>query len=436
MDDNKRKQIRTLVQSKAPETNMLVAKILIIFSAICFLMWLVFEFGILKSKGNIVLVTLIGIPLLFVTVSVLCLIKKGKGKYFQYIFIILLAIFWFELEVMSGYKSRLLLPVFLLISLKYYNKNFTVFTFIVSEIVLLATVFCNAYIYADTGFIDLNTVRLDTTYAIKIQGFLYNNIIMLKPDSGMLLKNGLQLIFFPNTIFLSILFVIALRFMKQNLFNLLAVEDLASSEAEHKLALANLKTKVMLSQVKPHFIYNTLTSIAYLCMTDPQKAKKLTIDFSSFLRNNLDTLNDTGITFCSFESELDHIKSYLNIELVRFEDLLTVEYDTQDTMFSVPVLSIQPIVENAVKHGISKKVGGGTLKISTYEVENGHHIVIEDDGIGFDPTVPPNDGKEHIGIENIKNRLSMMGGTVSFESAVGKGTKVTVFIPNEVGLAS
>jgi sensor histidine kinase YesM len=150
--------------------------------------------------------------------------------------------------------------------------------------------------------------------------------------------------------------------------------------------------------------------------------------FAEYLRNNLSTLEETGLI--SFETELAHIKTYLEIEKIRFEDTLEIEYDVKCVDFSLPVLTVQPIVENAVKHGTSKKRGGGTVTISTEEDKEAYIIKIADTGCGFDPTKPKNDGKRHVGIENVRQRLlNMCGGTLSIESEAGKGTLATIIIP-------
>jgi sensor histidine kinase YesM len=124
------------------------------------------------------------------------------------------------------------------------------------------------------------------------------------------------------------------------------------------------------------------------------------------------------------------VKTYLEIEKIRFEDTLEIEYDVKCSGFSLPVLTVQPIVENAVKHGTSKKRGGGKVTISTDENKESYIIEIADTGCGFDPTKPKNDGKRHVGIENVRQRLfNMCGGTLSIESEVGKGTLATIIIP-------
>ena len=184
----------------------------------------------------------------------------------------------------------------------------------------------------------------------------------------------------------------------------------------------------MLSQIQPHFLYNTLNSIYQLCETNPMRARALVNSFSEYLRNNLSSLEDPGLI--QFATELSHVNTYLDIEKVRFEDTLDIEYDIKCVDFSLPVLTVQPIVENAVKHGTSKKRGGGTVKIVAEEDNENYIITVSDTGCGFDPAKPKDDGKRHVGIENVRQRLSnMCGGTLKIESTVGVGTLATIIIP-------
>ncbi len=188
------------------------------------------------------------------------------------------------------------------------------------------------------------------------------------------------------------------------------------------------RTALMMSQINPHFMYNTLTTIASLCEIDPRQAKTLTIEFSSFLRQNLDTM--TSSELIPFEQELRHVGCYLKIEKARFKDKVNVVYSIDCKNFAVPALTIQPLVENAVKHGITKKRGGGTVKISTYHKEKSYVIEIKDDGVGFD-TEMVLANNDRIGINNVRSRLKeMCGGTVEIKSMVGVGTRITVEIPD------
>lgn len=196
--------------------------------------------------------------------------------------------------------------------------------------------------------------------------------------------------------------------------------------------LIQSRISVMLSQIQPHFLYNSLNTIRYLCTEDPEKAEKAVIDFASFLRGNVDSLNSTGLI--TFEKELDHVKHYLSLEKYRFGDRVNVVYDINVDKFFVPPLTLQPIVENAVRYGITKKEEGGTVMIRTSETESDYEIVICDDGIGFDinNVKIKDDNRTHVGIENVRKRLQdQCSGSLTIESIPGKGTKVVLKVAKE-----
>ena len=194
--------------------------------------------------------------------------------------------------------------------------------------------------------------------------------------------------------------------------------------------LYEAKVSVMISQIQPHFMYNALTSIAMMCQIDPDTAQEATVTFADYLRGNMDSLKQTKPV--PFETELEHLKKYLYIEKLRFANLLNIEYDIQTTGFYLPLLSIQPLVENAVKHGVGMKEDGGTVKISTRETETSYEVVIEDDGVGFDVNEQKDDGRSHVGMENTKKRLhDMCGAQVVITSVIGEGTTARVILPKE-----
>ena len=194
--------------------------------------------------------------------------------------------------------------------------------------------------------------------------------------------------------------------------------------------LYEAKVSVMVSQIQPHFMYNALSSIAMMCTLDPETAQEATVTFADYLRGNMDSLKQTAPV--PFETELGHLKKYLYIEKLRFADMLNIEYDIQATDFKLPLLSIQPLVENAVKHGVGMTEDGGTVKISTRETDDAFEVIVEDDGAGFDVNEKKDDGRSHVGMENTKKRLhDMCGGNVVITSEIGKGTKATVILPKE-----
>ncbi|MBR1559782.1 MAG: histidine kinase [Clostridia bacterium] len=189
--------------------------------------------------------------------------------------------------------------------------------------------------------------------------------------------------------------------------------------------ISRQQASIMMLQMRPHFICNTLTGIYYLCEEDPEEARQVTLDFTNYLRKNFTAIakEDT----IPFEEELEHTRAYLNVEKVRFEDRLIVEMDTPCTDFRLPPLTLQPLVENAVKYGASPKGGPLLLSIRTRKRPDGCEIVVEDSGPGFQP-VKSDD--PHIALDNIRERLSMMcSGTLEISSSNEYGTTVTVFVP-------
>jgi two-component sensor histidine kinase len=198
--------------------------------------------------------------------------------------------------------------------------------------------------------------------------------------------------------------------------------------AEKEKEMMEDRVKIMLSQIQPHFLYNALSTIQSLCHEDPEAAERATAEFSEFLRGNMDSLSqDKPI---AFEKELDHVKHYLAMEMLRFPDKLKVEYHIETVLFRLPTLTLQPIVENAVRYGITKTKKGGTICISTQEEPHAYMIKVEDNGAGFDPEAPHADGRTHIGIQNVRQRLQEMSqGTLEIKSTLGKGTIAVITIP-------
>ena len=192
--------------------------------------------------------------------------------------------------------------------------------------------------------------------------------------------------------------------------------------------LTERRIAVMVSQIQPHFIYNTLGTIRYLCMTDPEKAAEVVQTFSMYLRGNLGELNNHAPIRIS--REMEHVQHYTSIEKMRFPDM-EIEFDLRSGEFFLPALSVQPLVENAIKHGLMKLETGGRVVVATYETETDYWVSVTDDGVGFDTKIQI-DSDKHIGIYNIRKRLeSMCGGTLLIERAPGKGTIARIQIPKE-----
>ncbi|MDO4273654.1 MAG: histidine kinase [Eubacteriales bacterium] len=191
--------------------------------------------------------------------------------------------------------------------------------------------------------------------------------------------------------------------------------------------LADSRIEIMLSQIQPHFLYNTLTTIRQLCDVDPKEAKQAIREFSLFLRANMEFLKSKEPI--PFEQELFYAKNYLELEGRRFQSRLKVVYNISTVDFFVPPLTLQPIVENAVRHGVLRREEGGTVTVCTVETEEEYRISVEDDGVGFD-SGDVKDGRSHIGIQNVRERLEILcKGKIEIHSVRGIGTTVVISIP-------
>ena len=223
------------------------------------------------------------------------------------------------------------------------------------------------------------------------------------------------------------------------LYVLYNVEQIKLSSEKDKmlvvkeLELVESKNAIFLSQIQPHFLYNVLNSIYSLCDSDPEKAKLAIVDFSKYLRTNLDSLKRKELI--SFEEELNHVKAYLRLEKLRYNDLLEVVYDIKANNFKLPVLSVQPLVENAINHGLFGKENGGIIYIKTKEEDEYFEIRVIDEGLGFNENELFDPNRSHTGIDNVKSRLKITcNGTLEISSIKGVGTVATIKIPKEKNL--
>ena len=191
--------------------------------------------------------------------------------------------------------------------------------------------------------------------------------------------------------------------------------------------LEESRATAMALKISPHFISNTMSSIVALCHTDAQQAGELAAKFARYLRDNYTDMTDAAMI--PFSEELEHIRNYLAVEQVRFVGL-RVEYDIQAERFLLPTLTVQPLVENAVRHGISKRPdASGTVKISSFETETDYVIRIADDGAGYHPAPEP-DGKKHVGIANARTRLTLLcAGELTITDQAGQGAVCEIRIP-------
>lgn len=190
------------------------------------------------------------------------------------------------------------------------------------------------------------------------------------------------------------------------------------------------QASILVLQMRPHFIYNTMTSIYYLCEQDPQKAMKTIDDFTNYLRKNFSAVAKRGTI--PFSEELSHVRTYLEIEKTRFEGNLFVDFDIPYTAFRIPPLTLQPIVENSVKYGVDPELNPLHITISTREVDSGSEITVSDTGPGFpeNQEYEKDDREPHIALNNIRERLTLLcDGTLTITPGEEGGTVVKIFIP-------
>ncbi len=193
----------------------------------------------------------------------------------------------------------------------------------------------------------------------------------------------------------------------------------------HQQEIASQRSSIAVLQMRPHFIYNTMTSIYYLCDQDSELAKKVTMDFAIYLRKNLTAIASENAI--PFSEELEHARAYLAVEQAQFEDALLVDFDTPYIEFRVPPLTLQPIVENAIKHGMDPDSGLLHIWVRTKETDSSNEVIVEDDGPGFDPAIADD---PHTTLANIRQRLNMMcGGKLDIKHRADGGTIVKVTVP-------
>ena len=258
------------------------------------------------------------------------------------------------------------------------------------------------------------------------KGFLLSMVIyIMAPLAALFASLNHYGISYTNTACLLAVIVSFTEYMYyQNVRSVERRENLLVREKE----LEDMRIRIVLSQIQPHFIFNVLNTIYYLCGKDVKQAREAISSFSDYLRANMAAIHQEVPV--SVSQEMSFVEKYLYLEKLRFGEELNIEYDLQGGNFYLPALSIQPIVENAVKHGTGAKLDGGTVRIATREEKDAFVVTVSDDGVGFDPEKDLSDGREHVGIRNVRERVQKMcGGSLSITSREGEGTTAVIRIP-------
>ena len=230
---------------------------------------------------------------------------------------------------------------------------------------------------------------------------------------------------------LKIFFDTAEKITDKNRYLMIGLSHLIStqmeiSKVENLISLLKYsELKALQSQINPHFLFNVLNTMASLIRTNPEKAREVTIDLSSYLRYNL----DNNVKSVELIKELNQIDTYIKIEKVRFGNKLNILYDVDESLynFQIPSLIIQPLVENSIKHGILKKRDNGCVKIIIKKIGKDIEVIIEDDGIGIEQTIIDNldkQIKENIGLKNVHQRLKLLYGEGLNIKKLEQGTRI------------
>lgn len=248
----------------------------------------------------------------------------------------------------------------------------------------------------------------------KAQTFLFYMVICAASVVMEILIGGLRLYYITSAFLLVLIYIdIQMEYEK---------------EKEQELMQQNLS--MMLSQIQPHFLFNVLVSIKSLCRIDPERAEAALVNFTAFLRVNLNAL--TNSENIPFERELEHTSHYLHLEKMRYGDDLSVIIHTPVTEFFLPPLTLQPIVENAVHHGVMQREWGGTVTLTTSGTDLEYLITVSDNGVGFDPGSLAQLTSDHVGLANVRERLRIScGGSLKIDSAQDTGTTVTIILPKK-----
>ena len=348
--------------------------------------------------------------------------------------------------------SMMFYMLFLLMSIAYFlNETHKVASITVTALAVANAVFFIIPIVSDVLFYDtwIWWIILQIIANAVISACLVKEFVVVKSKkSWMCLGAELPLIafgidvactffgiweggFVSQCVFAALLIVaivIVLRLIPNNINAAEKARRLEIEKTKLNAQLAESRISTMMSQIRPHFIYNTLGSIEQLCKLDPPKAGELVHNFAKYLRGNFGELDNPSPILMS--QEMEHVQHYLSIENVRFPDM-TFTFEMNSSDFKIPALTVQPIVENAIKHGLMKLSKGGTINVLSYETATHYCISVVDDGVGFD-TGAIMDEKKHVGLRNIRERLKVMvNGTLEIESTVGVGTRVLVKIPKK-----
>ena len=341
-----------------------------------------------------------------------------------------------KIIIIYGYCAR---PALLALFIRIVNGDRRPWLIVIANgLINLTALFADIVFTIENG----HFVRGPMGYTCHVAGFLL--VIWLTVASVQKYRSERKRDAFPLAVALLLIAatVVDTLFVEDDVISFLAVSAVSGSVfyyiwlhrhlvREHEQALlAEQRGRILMAQIQPHFIFNSLTAIRAVYRTDEEKGERAITEFADYLRHNMDALAREETI--PFEKELEHVRRYLSLQQLRFGDKLRVSYELGATDLSIPTLTLQPLVENAVTYGVRQSATGqGTVTIRSRELTDRWEIEVTDDGPGFVPENELHDGeKSHIGLQNVRDRLQLVcGGSLVLRSAPGQGTTATIVLP-------
>jgi len=330
-------ELQKLISEKEPEANIIISKIMGIIAILYLLTFLLFRLKFFRGNTLLADIVLLGGAVLLLTSVVVSLAQRGRGRWIKYLLIFVMLLSVFGLNLLTGYKTWLVFTLPLIISCRYYSISLIAVTNVLSSVLIVASAFCNAYVSPLFGYLDLNMVSFPDETTLNIYHWLYWPVIHAGLDKEVILSNTLRLSAFPNLLIILVVTFACLAVIQHSQKMMLKVSAVAQQKSDVERELSNNRAKIMLSQIQPHFLYNTLSAIMAID-GNPEETVDAIGEFGKYLRENLDVL--TSGDMVSFSKEMQHVARYISLEQLRFKDKIQITYDLKANAFSLPALTV------------------------------------------------------------------------------------------------
>lgn len=400
------------------KANRFASSILLFFSFGLIVLWFVSTRRLNSSLMNYSIIVYTFIICICLLSSLFTIIKRYEGKNLKYLYIFVSIIAASLLCIFHVYTGWVFFIIPIIISIRYYDKRLVIYIFALCFISLLLTQIVALEFGYIMYYVDVNSI-VDIPNGTNIT--FYDGLTKTLVIYGYVNRQNLET--YAIGLFVFELFILS-SIGVLSYFAARHGYELMCSVAEESERAKQADMNITISQIRPHFLYNSLTAIMAIDGNPPETVEAIG-NFGRYLRNNLNTLNSNDLI--SMDMELEHIKNYVYLEKLRFRDKLEVEFDIQCSNFKLPPLSVQMLVENGIKHGISKRRKGGSIVVKTYEDEKHYYIEVIDDGVGFNIEEVLN-SKEHVGLQSSKYRLENIGAKLEINSKINEGTKCLITV--------